>query len=298
MRTMPPALMAWVPAAGTALVAALWGTSGVLVREVQLPAAAIACGRALTGALALGAWQLTPRARQERLAQAVPRGAAGSLVLSGALLAVHWLTFVMALQRFPIGTVLLGIYLAPLLVAAAARPALGERVSGRQWGALALAVAGCSLILHPRAGVGWSGIGLIAFSALAYAGSILASKHALASVPPTQVTLVQLGVVALLLSPVAIWRTSVLSARDLGVIVALGVLYSAAAQLAYLTFLRRLSVTTSSILLFMEPVSALVSGWALLGERPGGATWAGAALVLAAGAAAAQAGKMPEIPGS
>jgi drug/metabolite transporter (DMT)-like permease len=280
-------------------VAALWGTSGVLVRDVQLSAAAIACGRALTGAAALGACRLVPGGRREHPVRAAPHTVSRrSLLLSGVLLAVHWLTFVMALQRIPIGTVLLGIYLAPLLVAAAARPALSERVSWGQWGALALALGGSVLVLRPQAGVGWSGIALIAGSALAYAGSIITSKHALAGVPPVQVTLVQLSLVAVLLAPVALWSTGRLSTRDMAVIAVLGVLYSAAAQLAYLTFLRRLSVTTSSILLFMEPVSALVSGWLLLSERPEAATWAGAVLVLAAGVLAARSGNMAEMPRS
>lgn len=294
---------AWWPAAGTVLVAALWGTSGVLVREVRLSAAAIACGRALTGAIALQLWQWTPSARREIRARVVVqptvlRRAAWSLGASGGLLAVHWLTFVMALQRLPIGTVLLGIYLAPLLVAASAGPALGERVSGRQWGALALAIAGSALILHPSAGIGWSDLALIALSAAAYAGSILTSKYALAVILPVRVTLVQMGVTALLLAPVAVWSTGEVSVRGLVIVLLLGVVYSAAAQWAYLTFLRRLSVTASSILLFMEPVSALVSGWLLLSERPEAATWVGAALVLFAGVLAARASNMHETPES
>jgi drug/metabolite transporter (DMT)-like permease len=56
--------------------------------------------------------------------------------------------------------------------------------------------------------------------------------------------------------------------------------------LAFLAFLVRLSATTSGILLYLEPVSALVAGWSFLGERPTPITWLGAALVLLAGALA------------
>jgi drug/metabolite transporter (DMT)-like permease len=267
------------PVVGTATVATLWGTSGVLVRYLDLTAAQIACARAGVGALALAAWLLTPygRAHWERPERW------RALVVSGVLLAAHWWTFILALQRIPIGTVLLGIYLAPLVIAASARPALGERVTARQVGALGLALAGSALILRPQQAGGWSGAALIGFSALAYAGSILASKRALTSTPPLTVTTIQLGLVGILLAPAALLDPISLTVGDLIRISALGVLYSAAAQLIYLWCLRSMSATTSGTLLYLEPVSALVAGGLFLGEDLTPATVLGAALVIAAG---------------
>ncbi|MGW4464321.1 DMT family transporter [Micromonospora sp. NPDC004704] len=267
------------PVAGTVTVATLWGTSGVLVRYLDLTAAQIACARASIGALALAAWLLTPFGR------ASWRRPAGwpALTVSGVLLAVHWWTFILALQRIPIGTVLLGIYLAPLVIAAAARPALGERVTTRQVVALGIALAGSVLILRPQQTGGWSGATLIGFSALAYAGSILASKRALAGTPPLTVTAIQLGLVGVLLAPAALLDPVALTAGDLFLLGVLGVVYSAAAQLVYLWGLRSLSATTSGTLLYLEPVSALVAGAVFLAEELTPATVLGAALVIVAG---------------
>jgi drug/metabolite transporter (DMT)-like permease len=272
----------WVglaPVAGTASVAALWGTSGVLVRLLDLTAAQIASARALIGALALAAWLLTPYGRASWARPA--RWPA--LLVSGVLLAVHWWTFILALQRIPIGTVLLGIYLAPLVIAASARPALGERVTARQVAALGIALAGSALILRPQQTGGWSGAMLIGFSALAYAGSILASKRALAATPPLTVTAIQLGLVGVLLAPAALLDPITLTVGDVVLLGVLGVLYSGAAQLTYLWCLRSLSATTSGTLLYLEPVSALVAGAIFLAEELTPATVLGAALVVLAG---------------
>ncbi|WP_033328687.1 DMT family transporter [Streptomyces yerevanensis] len=282
--TSTASLRRYSPALGTAAVAVLWGTSGVLVRESALSAAAIAFGRAAVGAAALWLWEAsTPRGRGRASIRSYGKPEVRSLLWSGALLGVHWLTFVMALQRAPIGTVLLGIYLAPLAIAGLARRTLQERVTRGQMASLALALVGSVFVLQPGQTGGRDGLTLIAVSALAYAGSTLASKKALATIPPVRVAAGQLTVAAVLLMPWLAVHPTLPSGVDLLVITSLGLVYSALALLAYLAFLKRLPVTTAGILLYLEPVSALVSGWIFLGEHPVPLTWLGACLVLVAG---------------
>ena len=155
------------------VVCSAWGTVGLVVRAVDLPGAAVAAGRVWTGAIGLGVvlWIRRPpplaRADQHR----------GRLVLTGALLAVHWLAFISALQRAPIGTVVLIVFLGPPLLAVAAPRALGERSSPATLGALALAVAGFLLVAGPAVrSAGAAGVALAAFAAVSYVGLVLASK--------------------------------------------------------------------------------------------------------------------------
>ncbi len=282
--TPAASLRRYNPALGTAAVAVLWGTSGVLVRDSTLSAVAIAFGRAAVGAAALWLWEaVTPRGRGRASIRSYGKSQVRSLLWSGALLAVHWLTFVMALQRAPIGTVLLGIYLAPLAIAGLAHRTLQERVTRRQAASLALALVGSVFVLQPGQTGGLDGLTLIAVSAIAYAGSTLASKKALSTVPTVQVAAYQLAIAAVLLMPWLAVRPTLPSRVDLVVVTSLGLVYSALALLAYLAFLKRLPVTTAGILLYLEPVSALVAGWIFLGEQPVPLTWLGACLVLAAG---------------
>nr|WP_285691959.1 EamA family transporter [Actinoplanes sp. NBRC 103695] len=270
------------PALTTAAVALLWGTSGGLVRFLALPAAEIACLRAAVGAVTLAA-VLAVRSRAGRTsAISLPRRHLPSLVLSGTLLAAHWLTFVMALQRAPIGTVLTGIYVAPVLITVLARRTLNEKVDLGKRVAVLLAVAGSALVLRPAAAGGWDGILLTLFSAAAYAGSILASKKTLAATSPMMVAAAQLATTAIILAPIMLVGFVPLAAYDAVVLGVLGAVYSAIAMWAYLAALRGLSTTTSAILLCLEPVSAFITGWLFLGEKPSPLTAVGAVTVLAA----------------
>jgi drug/metabolite transporter (DMT)-like permease len=275
------------PTMGTAAVAMLWGSSGVLVREMTLSAAAIAFGRSAIGAVVLGLWVALPVCRTHRSAMRERwRGASAVLAWSGALLATHWLTLVMALQRAPMGTVLLGIYLAPLLIAVLAGRTLQESVSRSQAVTLTLAVCGCVLIFRPDQTGGWEGLALIAISAGTYAASIIVSKTALEVLPAVTVSACQLFVSAVLLSPLMAMDPVTPTGCDVLLISTLGLIYTGLAMLAYLAFLRDLPATTSGTMLYLEPVSAVVSGWLFLNERPGPLTLVGASLVVLAGAAA------------
>jgi RarD protein len=268
-----------IPAAGTAAVAAVWGTSGAFVRHIDLSAAQIAFARAAIGGLVLVSILLTPYAREHRWR---PERWL-MLVISGVLLAVHWWSFVLALQKIPIGTVLLGVYLAPMMVAVLAGRLLHEDVGVRQFGGLAVAVVGCVLIFQPSQTGGWGGISILGISAVSYAGSILAGKHALATAPPLAVSTVQLGTVAVLLAPAAVAGPASIDSGDLVRVGVLGLVHSAAAQLVFIWCLRSLPATTAGILLYLEPVSAIATGWLVLAEMPTPATVAGALLVLATG---------------
>src|SRR5688500_17193539 len=111
------------------VVAVAWGSVGVFVREVDVPAVVIVAARAGLAAAALGIWLWR---RAERLpGAAFLRHDAWRTLLNGVVLAVHWVTFIAALQRAPIGNVLLVLYLAPVGIAVLAPKVLGEKVSPR-----------------------------------------------------------------------------------------------------------------------------------------------------------------------
>jgi drug/metabolite transporter (DMT)-like permease len=68
-------------------------------------------------------------------------------------------------------------------------------------------------------------------------------------------------------------------------VLALGVLLTGVSTLLYTTLLRRVTAQAAGVLTFLEPVAGVLLAWALVAERPGWATLAGGALVLAAGVA-------------
>ena len=275
--------------AGTA---AMWGSVGVVIRQVDLPAVALVSARIWIAAPALALfvrrtqrdvpWQWRP----SRL-----------LLVNGVILAAHWVSFIAALQRAPIGTVLLITYLAPVGIAALAPAVLGEVVPARTKAALAIAVAGIALIAAPALG-GAEGTGiLLAFlTGALYVPLALLNKSLSDDHGGVRLALWQLLVAGTVILPFALlsdWGTPRIEWLWL---VVLGVVYTAFAFATYLTALARIPATRAVVLLYLEPASAVVFGWLLLDEEPTIGMLVGGALVVAAGVLVARTPMAPEIP--
>ena len=75
----------------------------------------------------------------------------GVQVLRGLMLVFSSVVFVVALDHMQIAEVASIVFLAPIIVALAGGPLLGERVSARTWFALAGGFTGVLLIIRPAA---------------------------------------------------------------------------------------------------------------------------------------------------
>lgn len=263
------------------LVAMLWGSSGVIIRHILLPAAWIVLLRASSATMCLLAMRLWTR----------PSGATGPrtgrdgsrfLILSGVLLALHWVTLVAALQRAPVGVVLVGVYVAPVLVTLIAPSMLGEVIRWQTILALTSVTAGSVLMFRPGGTITPEDIALIAGSATLFAASIVVTKRAVTFQDPLVVTLVQLGIVSVLSLPIALTQEASPDWASVALVLVLGLLHTGVAQLLYSWCLTIVPATTSAVLLCLESVSGLVLGWALLAEHPSGVTIFGAGLVVGA----------------
>jgi drug/metabolite transporter (DMT)-like permease len=265
-----------------AIVAVVWGSIGVLVRWVDLPAAAVVFGRVAIAALALGAWL----ALHHDTVPGAPvfRHRPVRTVATGALLAGHWVALFAAYQRAPIGTVLLITYLAPVGIALTAPRALGETVGRRTIAALVLAVAGTALIVGPGAdGASASGIVLAGVAAVSFVALVLSSKPLSEAYGGMRLAFCELAVAAVVLVPfatVADWGDPTVSWWWL---VVLGVGHTAIGVGVYLGALARMPATDVGILGYLEPASAVVFAWVFLSEEPGLGTLAGGLLIVAAG---------------
>jgi drug/metabolite transporter (DMT)-like permease len=296
--------MRWrpAPALTVALVATLWGTVGVIVREVDLPAVAIVASRVWLAAGALGVWLAVRDVPGERLLTYRP----GRTVAAGVVLAGHWVALVEALQRAPIGTVLLLTYLAPVAVAAAAPKALGEIVPRTTVVALGLGVAGMALVVLPGGGggpdEGAAGVVLAVVAGASLALLTILSKPLSEGYGGVRLAFLEMSIAGLALLPLA-------ATADWGPfrpswlwLVVLGVVHSGAAVAVYLGALARLPASSVGILAYLEPVGAVLFGWLLLSESPHPATLAGGALILAAGVLVVRAGAetvpTPEVAGA
>ncbi|MEA3019290.1 MAG: hypothetical protein QOI47_814, partial [Actinomycetota bacterium] len=252
---------------------------GVVIRQTDLPAVALVSARIWIAAPALALFLRTTQRDRARDWRLTPR-----LALNGVVLAAHWVSFIAALQRAPIGTVLLITYLAPVGIAALAPAVLGEVVATRTKIALGLAVVGIALIALPQVdGASRDGIALAFVTGLLYVGLALSNKKLSDEHGGVHLALWQLLVAGSVLLPFSLVSDWGAAGADWGWLLVLGLVYTAFAFGAYLTALAHLPATRAAVLLYMEPASAVLFGWLLLDERPTWATLAGGMLVVGAG---------------
>jgi drug/metabolite transporter (DMT)-like permease len=85
-----------------------------------------------------------------------------------------------------------------------------------------------------------------------------------------------------------------LNARDVGLLLALGVVCTAGAHTLFIASLRTVSAHTASVVAALEPVYGIALALLLLDEIPGGRTLAGATLLVAAALVASRRGRTIE----
>jgi drug/metabolite transporter (DMT)-like permease len=263
-----------------AAIATTWGFIGLIVRQVDLPAVAIVAARCWLGAVGIGIGLLV---HGWRTGARPPRPTRPVLTaLAGVVLAAHWLLLVAAQQRAPLGTVMLVMYLSPVLVAVLAPRVLGETVPPATKLALAVAVVGLALLARPEPGA-LDGLLLAVGAGVTFAAWTLICKSVVGEVGGVRLSFFNMGIAGVVLAPWALlvdWGTpqaswSWLLVLGLGMTALLGPLY--------LVVLNHLPASTASVLLYFEPVSTLMLAWAFLGEEPSPLTLLGGALIVAGG---------------
>jgi DME family drug/metabolite transporter len=271
------------------LAAMSWGTTGsvttVLVRDAGATALVIGAVRMIVAGLLLlgaaasvgGGLRIHPADRWR-------------CVVLGGCMAAFQVTYFSAVTLTGIAiAALIAICGAPLLITGLATFLLGERLTPRVMGALALGVVGTALlIVGPRTADDVSrrflaGVLLALGASVSYALYVVLAKASLARTAPLPLAAVNFAAAALLLSPL-------LGAPDAGRQIALGwpwLLYlgavtTAGAYAAYTIGLREVPASVAGIASLAEPLTATVLGVVLFGEQLGAAGVLGGLLLFAA----------------
>jgi drug/metabolite transporter (DMT)-like permease len=219
------------------------------------------------------------------------------IALGIGLAVVQWSYFV-AIHRLDIGIALLIQYVAPILVALWARFVFHEPVRRRIWAALALSLAGLTLIVEIWHGGRLSGLGVAAavLAAISYAAYVLIAERGVRRRDPISVSAWGFLFATIFWSLLAPWWRfpgrrvddhvsllgNLMSSHVplwllmlwmvvLGGIVPFGLIVSA---------LRHISATRAGITAMLEPVVAIIVAWAWLGESLRPVQLSGAALTL------------------
>lgn len=266
-----------------AALAASWGLIGVVVKHVQLGATALVFYRVALAAAAIAAGCALAR----RLDLLRVPAARARLALVGAGLAAHWFLFFETIKLSSVAVALVLVYTAPLFLALLAPLALPERFSAVALAALVPGGAGLALVAFVGEGGGSArplavAVGLGA--ALTYALLVIGTKQLTLSLHPLAIAFWNYTTASLVLAPFLATGRVVPRAGEAGYLLLLGVVFTAASGFVYISLLRRVTAQAVGILAFLEPVSAALLAWLLLGESLSAGVVAGGVLVLAAGA--------------
>ncbi|TMH02919.1 MAG: DMT family transporter [Betaproteobacteria bacterium] len=258
------------------VAALLFGFAGLFGKWLVLPPTAIVLGRTLAAAVSLWALLWVSGELRGRFEWRLAAG--------GAVLALHWITFFQAIQTSSVAIGLLGFASFPVFVLLLEASMLKRALSLGDW-MLSLVVA-CGLSLtapelrlddHIVRGLLWGVLSGFTFALLAVGNRQLATRRAAG-----EIALWQNACAAACLLPGFVLAPVIPDARELGLLLVLGVVCTALAHTLFIRSMRVIPARVASVVVALEPVYGILLAVVLLREVPTGRTLAGAALIVGA----------------
>lgn len=270
-----------------ALAAIAWSTAGLLQRELSVDTATQTGGRALFAAAGLFAYvAITERRNTLRAFTAIGRGGLAVAVL----IAIGSSSFFIALNHTSVANVLFMQALAPI-VAAALGTMVGDPVSRRTWFAMAVAVAGVTVMVGGPGRPSGLGLALSLLMTVSFAATLVLTRHH-REVSMAPATCLSQVLVLVLAAPFA--SLSSAGPQDVLILATLGIC-QIGLGFAFLTIGARLIPAGEvALITLLEIVLGPLWVWLFLAERPSTSTLVGGAVVL--GAVLLETSSQPEPP--
>lgn len=261
------------------IAAVLFGLTGIFGALISGSAEVITFGRALfavMGLLVILYWQRKP------IIKGISRFKGAMLLLSGALLALHWVTFFIAVKIGGVAIATLGFASFPAFIALTDWLVFKDRITQREWLLLLLVSLGLVLVtpefnLQDAGTIGllWGLLSGFSFGLLA-----VVNKRGVQGVDAMQVAFWQNVVVMLLVMPFAFTKLPALSELDWFYIALLGFFCTGLSHYLFVKSLVQLNARIAGMIIALEPVYAIAFAWWIFGSAPTLKMIFGAALIL------------------
>jgi drug/metabolite transporter (DMT)-like permease len=252
----------------------LFGLAAVLGKLLDLPSVVIVFGRVVVASLALAAASaclrlpLRPRSRGNLLGFAA----------LGALLAVHWTTFFQSVLVSGVAVALITFLTFPVFVALLEPLFFRERLRAPDVVLAVVALAGVA-ILKPgegtAEGVLWGVASGVTFAFLTLLNRKFVRQHS-----GVTIALYQDVFAALALLPFVVLQRPAVGAREVLLLLVLGLLCTALAHALFISGMRGVNARAASTIACLEPVYGSALAVPLLGEVPTVRTLVGGLIVL------------------
>ncbi len=263
----------------------IFGTIGVVVRNIPLPSEVIASARGILGSVFLLLYlKITGRPFD-------PAGIAKRdfllLIVTGAMIGFNWILLFEAYHYTSVAIATLCYYMQPVIILLVSPFLLKEKLSAKKTACVIAAVIGMVLISgiigpgetpsHAR------GILLGLGAAVLYAGVILLNKK-IRGVPIFEKTIIQLMSAAVCLLPYMLLRGTLHAYQPgytgIGMLLLAGILHTGIAYVLYFGAVENLPAQTSALFSYIDPVTAILLSALFLHEPLSAAGIAGTVLII------------------
>lgn len=204
--------------------------------------------------------------------------------VAGLFLALHFATWITSLDLTTIAASVLLVSTTPIFTAAAEWLFFGERIGGRGWGGIVLAMAGTTLIVGTDL-TGSSGLGnlLAVLGGAMAAGYVLAGRESRKTLGILPYAVVTYAVAAILLLPPTLIDGQELAGYNAQTWWALAALVVGPQLLGHTVInlvLKDIDATTVSISIMAEPIIASTLAFFLFSETPSALIYPGGVAIL------------------
>ena len=259
----------------------IFGTVGIFVRYIPLPAATVALFRGVLGLLfLLGLMVATgkkPQWQQIRKNLLV-------LLLSGGAMGLNWVFLFESYNHTTVATATICYYLAPVFLVLAS-PLLGERLTVRKSLLCTVALVGMVFVSGGLEGgfTGGRGIAFAVGAAVLY-GAVMFLNKRLGPIDAYDKSIVQLAAAAVVILPYCLltggFGMDQMVGRDYGLLAMVGIVHTGIAYWLYFGALGKLPSQTVALFSYLDPMIAIVLSALWLREPLGWQGILGAVLIL------------------
>lgn len=259
----------------------IFGTVGIFVRYIPLPAATVALCRGVLGLLfLLGVMTLSGKKPQWQNI----RKNLWILLLSGGAMGLNWVFLFESYNHTTVATATICYYLAPVFLVLAS-PLLGERLTAKKCLLCAVALVGMVFVSGVLDGglSGGKGIAFAVAAAVLYATVMFLNKK-LSPIDAYDKTIAQLLSAAVVILPYVLltggFGMDKMVGKDYVLLAVVGIVHTGVAYWLYFGALGKLPSQTVALFSYLDPVIAIVLSALWLQEPLGWQGILGAALIL------------------
>lgn len=244
------------------------GSIGIFVHYIPLPSAVIAGSRAIIGTCFLLG---TMAIQKTKVDWTAVRKNAGYLILSGSAIGFNWIFLFEAYRYTSVAVATLCYYMAPAFVVLAAPFVLKEKLTKTNLACTFAALFGAVLIsgVFGSSQASLIGVGYGLAAAMLYASIMILNKLC-KGLSGLELTFFQLLVSAIVMVPYVLmtedWSSITFSGQTILLLVVVGVVHTGMVYQLFFSALNQLPAQTSSLMSYIDPVTAIILSAVLLSQ--------------------------------